>query len=38
MINCARKYVMVGVSLGVMLSVPIGNANAAETQAQSREA
>jgi mono/diheme cytochrome c family protein len=34
MINYARTYVMMGVSLGVMLSVPFGNANAAETQVQ----
>jgi hypothetical protein len=34
MINYARTYVMMGVSLGVMLSVLFGNANAAETQVQ----
>jgi hypothetical protein len=34
MINCARTYVIVGVSLGVILSVPFGTADAAETQVQ----
>src|ERR1022692_3438849 len=34
MINCARRYVIVGVSLGVMLSVPFCNANGAETQVE----
>ena len=34
MINSARTYVIVGVLLGVTLSVPWDNANAAETQVQ----
>ena len=34
MINCARTYVIVGVSLGAILSVPFGTADAAETQVQ----
>jgi mono/diheme cytochrome c family protein len=34
MINCARTYVIVGVSLGVIFSVPFGTADAAETQVQ----
>jgi len=34
MINCARTYVVLGVLLGVTLTVPCDNANAAETQVQ----
>jgi mono/diheme cytochrome c family protein len=34
MINCARTYVIAGVLLGVTLSVPYYEANAAETQVQ----
>jgi hypothetical protein len=33
-INCAHTYIVVGVSLGVILSVPFGTADAAETQVQ----